>query len=82
MRTVSIVRTMKTVCGKTITYFQEPGQTAKAHSLEGPAVIYPESDKQPDEYYIYGIKYSKTKWQDLVNQHKASLTVDTGGLEM
>lgn len=82
MRTVSIVRKMRTVCGKTITYFQEPGQIAKAHSLEGPAVIYAESDNLPDEYYIYGIKYNKTRWQELVNQHKASLVADTGGLEM
>ena len=82
MRTVSIVRTIKTACGKKISYYQEPGCTAKAHSLEGPAVIYPESDNQADEYYIYGIKYSKTRWQELVNQHKASLVVDTGGLEM
>jgi hypothetical protein len=82
MRTVSIARTMKTVCGKTISYFQEPGEVAKAHSLEGPAVIHSESDNLADEYYIYGIKYTKTRWQELVNQHKASLTAENGGLEM
>jgi len=41
------------------------------HSMEGPALIYPKDDKKASEYYIFGIRYSKSKWQELVNQHKA-----------
>lgn len=71
MRTVSITRTIKTVCGKTISYFQQSGEPAKAHSLEGPAVVYSKDDGKSPEYYVYGVRYTKAQWQDLVNQHKA-----------
>jgi len=72
MRSVSVTRTMRTTCGKTISYFQEGDSVAKAHSFEGPAVIYPKEDGLTPEYYIYGIKYTKSRWQELVNQHKAT----------
>ncbi len=71
MRSVSITRTMRTTCGKTISYFQEGDGVAKAHSFEGPAIIYPKEDGLQPEYYIYGVKYTKARWQELVNQHKA-----------
>jgi len=71
MKTQTIVRTIKTVCGKTITYFQKDEEVAKMHSMECPALIYPKDDKKASEYYIFGIRYSKSKWQELVNQHKA-----------
>jgi len=71
MRTHTVVRTMKTACGKEITYFQKNDEVAKMHSMEGPALIYPAEEKKASEYYIFGIKYTKTKWQELVNQHKA-----------
>ena len=71
MRSVSITRTMRTTCGKTISYFQEGDGIAKAHSLEGPAFIYSKEENKSPEYYIYGIKYTKQRWQELVNQHKA-----------
>jgi len=49
---------------------------AKMHSMEGPALIYPKDEKKVSEYYIYGIKYSRAKWQELVNQHKATIAVE------
>ena len=71
MRTHTVVRTIKTTCGKEITYFQKNDEVAKMHSMEGPALIYPADEKKAPEYYIFGVKYTKTKWQELVNQHKA-----------
>ena len=76
MRAVIINKTMKTVCGKTITYTQRVGENAKPHSLEGPAIIYPEADNLVPEYYINGIKYSKVDWQSLVALDKALLAVE------
>lgn len=77
MRHSSYTRTMKTACGKTITYFQsESGAICKAHSLEGPAIIYPKEEGKSPEYYVFGIKYNKAQWQELVNQHKAVVPTD------
>lgn len=70
MRTASYTKTIKTTCGKTITYFQEEGKNAKAHSFTDAAIIYPESENKAPEYYLYGIKYKKAEWQELVNQYK------------
>lgn len=81
MKETTYTRTMRTTCGKTISYLKDPGENAKAHSLTGPAFIYPESEGQDPEYYIYGIRYTKAKWQELVNQHKALLVVDSEELE-
>lgn len=70
MRTHTIQRTMNTACGKTISYIQTTGQVAKAHSTEGPAIIYPDVEAKSPEYYLYGIKYSKIKWKEALTQHK------------
>lgn len=74
MRATTIIRTFNTVCGKTISYMQETGQTAKAHSATGPAIIYSKDEKKVPEYYLFGIKYSKSDWQDLINQTKVTPT--------
>lgn len=76
MRREIINKTMKTVCGKTITYLQIEGENAKPHSLEGPAFIYPEEEGKAPEYYINGIRYSKLVWESLVSQAKSSLVGD------
>jgi hypothetical protein len=76
MRTTTVMKTIKTICGKTISYLQETGQNAKAHSTTGPAIIYPKEEKKSPEYYLFGVKYSKAQWQDLLNQSKASATTD------
>lgn len=81
MRDTGYIRTMTTACGKTITYYKEDGCNAKAHSTSGPAITYPKSDKKSPEYYLYGVKYTKTQWQELVNQNKVSNTAETAGFE-
>ena len=76
MRTTSYTKTIKTVCGKTISYFKEEGKNPKAHSVEGPAIIYADSENQAPEYYLYGIKYKKAAWQELINLHKDVIPTD------
>lgn len=72
MRTHSVVKTIKTVCGKQVSYLETTGQPNKMHSLEGPAITYSESEGKVPEYYLFGIKYSKNEWKSLINQHKAT----------
>ena len=72
MRTHTTIKTMKTVCGKTLSYLEVTGQPNKMHSTEGPAVIYLENENKVSEYYLFGIKYSKNEWKSLVNQNKAT----------
>jgi hypothetical protein len=71
MRTRTTIRTMKTACGKEVSYLETTGQVNKMHSTEGPAIIYKESENKAPEYYLFGIKYSKNEWKSLINQHKA-----------
>jgi hypothetical protein len=71
MRTHTTIKTMKTVCGKELTYLETTGRANKMHSTTGPAVIYSESEGKAPEYYLFGIKYSKNDWKSLVNQNKA-----------
>ena len=71
MRTRSITRKMNTVCGKTISYLETEGHPNKMHSLEGPAVVYPANENKAPEYYLYGIRYSKADWKDMISQRKS-----------
>ena len=68
---------MKTVCGKTISYLQTEGESNKAHSTEGPAIVYAEGDGMEPEYYLYGIKYSKANWKERVSQYKIADPYET-----
>jgi len=81
MRIQTGVKTIKTVCGKTISYFKE-GDVLKMHSLEGPAIVYPKEEKKLPEYYVYGVRYTKQKWQELVNLHKATALPDQSKFDM
>lgn len=72
MRTHSVIRTMKTLCGKEVSYLETTGQPNKMHSTVGPAIIYSESEGKTPEYYLFGIKYSKNDWKSLINQSKAT----------
>lgn len=81
MRSQIINKTMKTVCGKTITYTQRAGENAKPHSLEGPAVVYSEEENKAPEYYINGIKYNKANWDALVAHDKALLAGEATNLD-
>ena len=76
MRTRSITRTINTICGKTISYLQTDGQPNKMHSVDGPALIYSDSDSKAPEYYLYGIKYSKAEWKERLSQKKVSAPAD------
>ena len=55
----------------------------KLHNWEGPAVI-PQGNKKLEEYYIFGIKYSKDKWalakkeQSGLPFYKSSMKLDEG----
>jgi len=71
MKTYTAIRTMKTTCGKTLSYLEVTGQPNKMHSIEGPAVIYADGEGKSPEYYLFGVKHSKNEWKSLVNQHKA-----------
>lgn len=81
MKEASYTRIMKAVGGKTISYYKGAGEIAKIHSITGPAVVYSEQEAKASEYYLFGIRYSKIKWQELVNQQKAVLVVNAGQLE-
>jgi hypothetical protein len=77
MRIQTIQRTIKTACGKTISYLQTTGDPlVKAHSAEGPAIIYPEHENLAPEYYLHGIKYTKAKWKEALSQAKAMSSGD------
>lgn len=75
------MRTINTVCGKTVTYLQDPGQNPKMHSITGPALIYPENEKKSPEYYLFGVKYSKQQWQELINASKPTPAADAVKLD-
>jgi hypothetical protein len=55
------------MCGHTIHSITLGGTRVVPHSENGPAFIYP--DKR-EEYYIYGLKYSKKDWTLLVKSKK------------
>ena len=68
----NMYRTLKSPDGVILHAFIEPGKPAVPHSLDGPAIRYPKSLKKQDEYYIYGIKYSKDRWLELKNDSKVT----------
>ena len=82
MKTYTTIRTMNTTCGKTVSYLEIDGQTAKMHSTTGPAVVYSDDESKAPEYYLFGIKYPKLKWKELVNLQKAIPAGDAINLDM
>jgi len=76
MRTHTTIKTMKTICGKTLSYLEVTGYPNKMHSTVGPSIVYAEEEKLAPEYYLFGIKYSKNEWKSLVNQQKATPVAD------
>lgn len=72
-------RTFKTPEGTQISTYQAEGsKNPTFHSLDGPAIKYPKSMKKPDEYYIYGIKYTKERWLELKNDVKVIVNPFSG----
>lgn len=76
MKTRSTTKTIKTACGKTVSYLQTEGYSNKMHSTEGPAVIYAEEENKVPEYYLHGVKYSKAEWKERITQSKVTPNVD------
>ena len=64
------IKKIKTPDGTTICLFQEPGKSAKLHSMSGPAIKYPKAMKKKDVYAIYGREMSKREWLTLKNDSK------------
>lgn len=62
--THSQFKTIKTPDGVVLHVYKAPDRNAVPHSIDGPAIKYPKSMKKVDEYFIYGIKYSKAKWME------------------
>jgi len=46
----------------TIVYFLKIDNVLKMHNWEGPALI-PQGNKKNAEYYLFGIKVTKEKWE-------------------
>lgn len=76
MKTRSTTKTIKTACGKTVSYLQTEGYPNKMHSTEGPAIIYAEEENKAPEYYLHGVKYSKAEWKDRTSQSKITVNTD------
>ncbi len=76
MRTRSIIKVINTVCGKTISYLEVDGRSNKMHSVDGPALVYPEVDNKAPEYFLYGIRYSKAEWKERLSQKKITVPAD------
>jgi hypothetical protein len=81
MKTYTTIKTINTACGKTVSYLEIDGQTAKMHSTTGPAIVYPDEELKAPEYYLFGIQYPKPKWKELVNLQKATPNGDVVNLE-
>ena len=55
-------RTIKTPEGTVLHIFSTPGKKPVPHSLDGPAIKYAKGSNRKDEYFIYGIAYTRDKW--------------------
>ena len=67
MSNIPQYRIITTTDGNTIHLVEIPGETAKPHSIDGPAWIYADGKK---EYYIYGLKHSQLSWEKSVSFYK------------
>lgn len=57
--------TMRTTEGIVFHLYTDQDGKTKPHSHTGPAILYPKGINKPDEYYLYGIKYTYDKWLEL-----------------
>lgn len=67
MTTSIIHRTINTAEGHKFHIVELPGELAKPHSINYPAITYADGTK---EYYIYGLKHSYQDWQRVVADYK------------
>lgn len=66
-------RIINTTCGHQFVVIDEQRKILKPHSTSRAAAIYPDGT---EEYYLYGIKYEKSVWQQMVKQNKKLYTED------
>lgn len=67
MTTPIIYRSINTTEGHKFHIVELPGQIAKPHSINYPAITYADGKQ---EYYIYGLKHSYEDWQRVVAGYK------------
>jgi len=65
-------KTIKTPDGVVLHTYTAPGKKPVPHSLDGPAIKYPKDSKRKDEYFIFGVAYSKDKWTELKDDSKVT----------
>jgi hypothetical protein len=53
-----MTKRIKTTDGSIIHYLD-----GKMHNFDGPAYI-PQGNKRQAEYYLFGVKYTKTQWEE------------------
>lgn len=63
-------KTIKTVDGVVLHTYNQEGKNPVPHSLDGPAIKYPRDSKRKDEYFIFGIAYTKEKWLEVKEDAK------------
>lgn len=68
----SSFRTIRTPEGVVLHIYVEEGKNAVPHSLDGPAIRYPKNMKKQDEYFIYGIQYTRDKWEETKEINKVT----------
>lgn len=68
----SSFKTIRTPEGIILEIYKEESKNPVPHSLDGPAIKYPKAMKRPDEYYIYGIRYTKDKWKEAKESSKVT----------
>lgn len=76
------IKKIKTKDG-TIMHYTNIEGINKLHNWDGPALI-PQGNNKLSEYYVYGIKYSKDKWDQAKKDqvglpfYKSSMKLDEG----
>ena len=67
-------RSINTTEGHKFHIVELPGETAKPHSINHPAITYADGTK---EYYIYGLKHSYQDWLRVVANYKSVKNAST-----
>lgn len=65
-------KTIRTPEGIVLEIYVEEGRNPVPHSFDGPAIKYPKNMKRQDEYYVYGIRYTKAKWEETKESSKVT----------
>jgi hypothetical protein len=58
-------KTIRTIEGIKMHLYEYETGKHKPHSQTEAAIQYPKGINKPDEYYLYGIKYSFNEWLEL-----------------